>query len=83
MTLTKSQINPLLHNGPADIFGHPILQRQELTEVASAQITLYNHHLAAPVVVMEHKLLLNKQCETLVSARICIDVVAGIGQSIP
>lgn len=82
MTLTKSQINPLLHNGPADIFGHPILQRQELTEVAGAQVTFYHHHLAAAVVVMEYQLLLNKQCETSASARICTNAVAGIAQSI-
>jgi hypothetical protein len=69
VTLTKSQVNPLLHNGPADILGHPILQRQELTEVTSAQVTFHHHHLAAAVVVVEYKFLLNKQCETSVYAR--------------
>jgi hypothetical protein len=31
---------------------------------------------------MEYQLLLNKQCETSASARICTNAVAGIAQSI-
>jgi hypothetical protein len=55
--LTESKINPLLHNGPADIFSHSVLQCQELAEVAGAQVSLHYHQLAAPVVIVEHELL--------------------------
>jgi hypothetical protein len=81
VTLTKSQINPLLHNSPADIFGHPILKRQELTEVAGAQVTFYHHHLATAVVVMEYQFLLihNVKRQHQPSST---DVVVGIAQSI-
>lgn len=59
--LTQSQINPLLNNGPADIFGYSVLQRQQLAKVTGAQVTFHDHQLAAPVVIVERKFLISKK----------------------
>lgn len=60
VSLTQAEIDPVLHQTPVNTFAQSVFQRQQLAQIAGAQVPLHHHWLEAAVVVEEMKLLLKK-----------------------